>query len=76
MAVVIVPPALLAAPLARVIYAAFARMRESPERVAEVWLNGFSLLAAVALPALFGLIAVGPDLIPFVFGSQWVPAVP
>ena len=51
-------------------------MRESPERVAEVWLNGFTLLAAVALPALFGLIAVAPDLIPLVFGSQWVPAVP
>lgn len=76
MAVVIVPLSLIAAPLSRVIYAAFARMRESPERVAEVWLNGFTLLAAVALPALFGLIAVAPDLIPFVFGSQWSPAVP
>ena len=75
MAVVIVPLSLLSAPLARVIYAAFARMRESPERVAEVWLNGSTLLAAVALPALFGLIAVAPDLIPFVFGSQWVGAV-
>ena len=76
MAIVIVPLSLLAAPLSRVIYAAFARMRESPERVAEVWLNGFTLLAAVVLPALFGLIAVAPDLIPLVFGSQWVPAVP
>jgi O-antigen/teichoic acid export membrane protein len=57
-------------------YAAFARMRESKERVAEVWLNGFVLLAAVVLPALFALIAVAPDLIPLVFGSQWVPAVP
>jgi O-antigen/teichoic acid export membrane protein len=76
MAVVIVPLTLLAAPLARVIYAAFARMRDSQERVAEVWLNGFTLLAAVVLPALFGLIAVAPDLIPLVVGSQWVPAVP
>jgi teichuronic acid exporter len=75
MAIVIVPLTLLAAPLSRVIYAAFARMRESKERVAEVWLNGFVLLAAVVLPALFGLVAVAPDLIPLVFGSQWVPAV-
>ena len=50
MAIVILPLSLLAAPLSRVIYAAFARMRESPERVAEVWLNGFMLLAAVVLP--------------------------
>jgi O-antigen/teichoic acid export membrane protein len=76
MALVIVPMSLLAAPLSRVIYAAFARMRDTPERVAEVWLNGFVLLAAIVLPALFGLIAIAPDLIPLVFGSQWVPAVP
>ena len=76
MALVVIPLMLLAAPLARVIYAAFARMRESPQRVAEVWLNGSVLLAAVALPALFGLIAVAPDLIPLVLGSQWVSAVP
>ena len=76
MAIVILPLSLLAAPLSRVIYAAFARMRETPERVAELWLNGFTLLAAVVLPTLFGLIAVAPDLIPLVFGSQWVSAVP
>jgi O-antigen/teichoic acid export membrane protein len=76
MAVVVVPLSLLAYPVARVIYAAFARMRDSQERVAEMWLNGFTLLAGVVLPALFGLIAVAPDLIPLAFGSQWVPAVP
>ena len=76
MAAVTVPLSLLAYPLAQVIYAAFARMRDNPERVAEVWLNGFTLLAAVVLPTLFGLIAVAPDLIPLAFGSQWVAAVP
>ena len=76
MAIVVVPLSLLAYPVARVIYAAFARMRDGEERVAKVWLNGFTLLAAVVLPALFGLIAVAPDLIPFAFGSQWVAAVP
>ena len=30
----------------------------------------------MGLPALFGLIAVAPDVIPFAFGSQWRPAVP
>lgn len=76
MAIAMVPLSVLALPVGQVIYAAFARMRDSQERVAEMWLNGLTLLAAIALPALFGLIAVAPDLIPLVFGAQWRPAVP
>ncbi len=76
MAIVVVPMTLLAAPISRVVYAAFARMRDDQERVTEVWLNGFTMLAAVMLPVLFCLIAVTPDLVPLAFGRQWVPAVP
>ncbi len=75
MAIVVVPLSLFGYPIARVIYAAFARMREDRERVAEVWLTGLTLLAAVVLPSLFGLIAVAPDLVPLMFGSQWGDAV-
>ena len=76
MAIVVVPMTLLAAPISRVVYAAFARMRDDQERVTEVWLNGFTMLAAVLLPVLFCLIAVAPDLVPLAFGRQWVSAVP
>jgi O-antigen/teichoic acid export membrane protein len=76
MAIVIAPLMLIAAPVARVIYAGFARMRDHTDRVAEIWLSGVTLLAAVILPALFGLIGVAPDFIPYVFGAQWEPAVP
>jgi O-antigen/teichoic acid export membrane protein len=76
MAMVIVPLSLVAAPLARVMYGAFARMRDEQERIAEVWLKGFTFLAALLLPVLFGLIAVAPDVIPLVFGPQWTGAVP
>ena len=41
-----------------------------------MWLSGFTMLAAIELPVLLGLIALAPELIPLVFGSQWVPAVP
>ena len=57
--------------MGQVIYAAFARLSDNPERVAGMWLKGLTMLAAIALPALFGLIAVAPDLIPLVFGAQW-----
>lgn len=76
MALVLTPLSLLAAPVAQVMYAGFARMRDNRERVAEMWVNGLVLLAAVVLPAFLGLIAVAPDLIRVVFGSQWVSAVP
>ena len=76
MAIVVLPAVLLSAPLARVIYAAFARMRGERERVAEVWLNGLMLVAGVVLPVLIILIAIAPDLIPVAFGSKWRPAVP
>jgi O-antigen/teichoic acid export membrane protein len=76
MALVMMPLSVLAFPVARVVYAAFARMRDRQERVIEMWVNGFTMLAAITSPALFGLIAVAPDLIPLVFGSQWDPAVP
>lgn len=76
MSIVIVPLMLIAAPVAGVIYAGFARMRDRTDRVAEIWLSGMTLLAAVVLPALFGLIGVASDLIPLVFGAQWGPAAP
>lgn len=76
MAIVVLPAVLLSAPLARVIYAAFARMRGERERIAEVWLNGLMLVAGVVLPVLIILIAIAPDLIPMAFGSKWRPAVP
>ena len=76
MTAVTVPLSLLAAPISRVMYAGFARMRGERERIAELWLKGFTLIAAIMLPALFGLVATAPDLIPFAFGDQWLEAVP
>jgi O-antigen/teichoic acid export membrane protein len=62
--------------LTRLLYAAFARMRDDPKRMAAVWLNATGLLGAIVLPMIFGLIAVAPDVIPLAFGRQWTPAVP
>jgi PST family polysaccharide transporter len=76
MSVVVLPASLFSYPIARVMYAAFARLRDTPERIAGTWINGFTTLAAIALPALFGLIAVAPDVVPLAFGSQWHDAVP
>ena len=76
MAMVILPFSLIVAPLNRVLYAGFARMRDRPDRMAEIWLNATGLLCAVVAPMCLGLVAVAPDAIPFAFGDQWDPAVP
>ena len=76
MATVVIPLQLIAAPLGKMMYAAFARLRGEEERVAEIWLSGTALLALAVLPSLFGLIALAPDFVPFIFGDQWTEAVP
>jgi O-antigen/teichoic acid export membrane protein len=75
MTIVVLPYTLLGGPVARVVFAGFARMRDRPERVGELWLQGTLLLSALLLPSLFGLAAVAPDLIPLLLGEDWVGAV-
>lgn len=75
MALVMVPASLIAYPLTKVVYGAFARLRDTPERVASLWLKAITMLAAVVLPTLFGLVALAPDLVPLAFGDQWTGAV-
>jgi O-antigen/teichoic acid export membrane protein len=76
LATVIVPLWAIAGPVGRLLYATFARMQGQVERVGALWLNGMGLLAAILLPALLGLLATAPDVIPLLFGQQWEPAVP
>jgi PST family polysaccharide transporter len=75
MSMVILPLSLIAIPIAEVLFSAFSRLREQPERMAALWLDSIGYLAAVLLPVLLGLIVVAPDLIPVVFGSRWEVSV-
>jgi O-antigen/teichoic acid export membrane protein len=71
MSTVILPLAVIAIPIAEVLFSAFSRLRGDRERMASLWLESNRLLAAVILPVLVGLIVVAPDLIPAVFGWRW-----
>ena len=71
MAMVILPLTLIAIPTAEVLFSAFSRLRDDPERISTLWLDSIAYLAAVLLPLLLGLIVVAPDLIPVAFGSRW-----
>jgi PST family polysaccharide transporter len=75
MSMVVLPLSLIAIPIAEVLFSAFSRLRDEPERMAALWLDSIGYLAAVLLPLLFGLIIVAPDLIPAVFGAKWKVSV-
>jgi len=74
--VMLAPFTRLTSPLQEILYAAFSRIQDEPARLANIWLRANRLMGAVAIPLLLGLVAVAPDLIPLVFGSQWEKAVP
>lgn len=75
MSMVILPLSLIAIPIAEVLFSAFSRLRDEPERMSALWLDSIAYLAAVLLPILLGLMIVSPDLIPVVFGSRWEVSV-
>jgi O-antigen/teichoic acid export membrane protein len=75
MSMVILPLTLIALPIAEVLFSAFSRLQDQPERMTALWLQSIGYLAAVLLPLLFGLMIVSPDLIPVAFGSRWAVSV-
>jgi O-antigen/teichoic acid export membrane protein len=75
MSMVVLPLSLVAIPIAEVLFSAFSRLRNEPERMAALWLDSIAYLAAVLVPVLLGLMVVSPDLIPAVFGARWEVSV-
>jgi O-antigen/teichoic acid export membrane protein len=74
--VMLAPFTRLTSPLQEILYAAFSRIQDEPERLVTIWLRVNRIMGAIALPLLLGLVAVAPDLIPSVFGHRWQSAVP
>ena len=74
--VMLVPFTRIAGPIQRVMWPAFARLQDSPERIADAWIRATRLLAAVAVPALGGLVVVAPDFVRVVLGPRWADAAP
>lgn len=52
----------------------FARLQDQPERLSRALGTAMGLAAFVTVPALVCLSLVSEEVVPAVFGSQWVPA--
>ena len=66
----------ITAPLQQVLFPALSRMQDDPKRLADVWIRVTRLVAAVAMPALVGLVVVAPDFVSTVLGQEWSAATP
>jgi O-antigen/teichoic acid export membrane protein len=73
--IMLVPFSKLAGPVQEVLFPAFARLQDRPERMGEIWLRVNRTVAAVSLPAMTGLVVVAPDFVPVVLGQRWDAAV-
>lgn len=74
--VILVPFTRLVAPLHDVLYPVLARIQDDTKRLASIWLRSIAVVAAVAAPAMLGLVVVAPEFVGVVFGSRWHDATP
>jgi O-antigen/teichoic acid export membrane protein len=63
-------------PIAEVLFPAFSRMQDEPERMASAWIRVNRLVGAVTIPATLGLAVVAPEFVTAVLGERWQAAEP
>jgi len=61
----------LADPIARAIYPGLSEMQGDGARMQQAFLQGISAVAAVALPAAFGVAFVTDDVVVLILGDKW-----
>lgn len=61
--------------IVRVMFPTLSKLHDDPVRQRILWFKACSMIAILAFPAMAGVIAVAPDLVPVVFGPNWTPAV-
>ena len=59
-----------------VAFPTFSRLRRNPERMRRAFYKVTQYTALVAFPVFIGLAALAPELVPAVFGKEWLPSVP
>ncbi len=55
---------------------AFSRLQDDPARLASAFISITQLIAAIAFPAFLGIAVLAPELVPALFGEQWLASIP
>lgn len=66
----------IAMPLQRVLFPAFSAIQSDTARLQQSVLRSARLLAALICPVGFGLSAVAPEIVPVLYGGQWLAMTP
>lgn len=66
----------IAMPLQRVLFPAFSSLQHDRARMQAAVLRSARLLAAVTFPLGVGVSAMAEELVPLLYGKQWLPMVP
>jgi O-antigen/teichoic acid export membrane protein len=66
----------LAAPLAQVLFPAFSSLQGQASQQQHLFMRAARLLATVIFPLGFGVSATAPELVPVLYGPQWLDMVP
>jgi O-antigen/teichoic acid export membrane protein len=74
--VMLAPLSRIGWPIAEVLFPAFSRMQDEPDRMASAWVRVNRLVGSVTIPASLGLIVVAPEFVTAVLGERWHEAVP
>jgi O-antigen/teichoic acid export membrane protein len=74
--VMMVPFSQISNPIQAVLFPAFSRLQDDPERIGRGWLRVNRAVAAITMPALLGLVVVAPDFVVAILGDRWRPAIP
>lgn len=59
-----------------VAFPTFSRLQRHPERMSRAFYNVTQYTSLLAFPVFFGLAVLAAELIPTLFGEQWIPSIP
>jgi O-antigen/teichoic acid export membrane protein len=66
----------LIAPINRAVYPGYAKLGDDIPALRATFLDVFSLIAMLSIPAALGTVAIADDLVPVLLGSAWLEAIP
>jgi PST family polysaccharide transporter len=62
--------------VAQALFPAMAMIQEDKQRLRNGYLKAVYYVASIVFPLMAGLFVVAPEAISFIYGEQWVPAIP
>ncbi|AKD03920.1 lipopolysaccharide biosynthesis protein [Pontibacter korlensis] len=70
------PMYMLTRTFTKVVFPSFSKIQNDIQKLGRIYLSSITLLAAIVIPACFGISVAAPELVRIVLGEQWGESVP